>query len=572
MAVIGKRKRWNWLAWLALLAIVGLVVMQRLSASRAASGTGLPVGVEIAKTEVGTQQQKISSTGVVASQIGTQVKIGSQITGRIIALPFDVGSYVKAGQVVARLDLPDLQAQVDQQRHSVTAAEASFAQSQSRYKQALESSGFTSEQTAAQIAEANAALRAAKAKVDSSQASARLQPIQTRTDILRAQAALSSSLSAQKQVAQTIRQQIQQTQASLDDAQVAADNAKRSFGRQKQLLDKGFIAQEVVDQAESTYKQTLARLENMKATLDITREKTRADTQSAQDQVDQAKASLTAVQAETLQDTVREADLRNAIESQGQAKAALVLQQANHRQDKIKEMAIEESRNAMLQAQANVQQSKSQLKYQLDQLDKTIIHSPISGTVLSITAQQGETVAAGLAAPTLITVADLRRLEVRAYVDETDIGHIRLGLPAEARVEAFPGHIFRGKVTKIASASTIKDNVITYETTIAINNAEGLLRPDMTADVSLILGEHKNVLLVPSESVHRETRRSIVYVLHANLTNAERVEVREVAVGFDDGARTEIKKGLKGGETVVVAGLPRLGVRASDSPSERSGK
>lgn len=559
-----KRRRWSWLPWVALAIVLGMMAYQRKVQSTTSRGA-LPGGVEITKTVIGTQQQKIASTGVIASQIGTQVRIGSQIAGTIRSLPADVGSHVKAHQIVAILDLPDIQAQVEQQRHVVASNEAALAQARSLYQQAVEGYGLSTTQTKAQIDQADATLRAAIAKVDSSSAAATQQPTQTKADIDRANAALSSAKSAEKQVEQTVDLQVLQAQANIDDAQATLDTNRRTLARQQALLAKGYIAADVVDQTDAVVKQGVAKLQNMKAAFAITKEKNRDDLQAAHDQVKQAEAALAAAEAEKLLDVGHQADLRNAQETARQAQAGLALQQAGTRQDRIKKMAIEQAYGAVVQAEANVRQARAQLKYENDQFDKTVIRSPIDGTVLSITSQQGETVSAGFSVTTLITVADLNRLEVRAYIDETDIGHIRLGLPAEIRVEAFPNKVFRGNVTKIASASTIKDNVVTYETTIALKSTEGLLRPDMTADVSVILGERPNVILVPSEAVHREVKRSIVYVLHPEKTDADRVEVREVKPGFDDGTNTEIRSGLKLGESVVVAGLPRLGVRAPDA-------
>ncbi len=564
MTAAGKKKRLGWIPWAGVVILLGVVMVQRRSASTAPGGP-LPTGVEVAKAERGTQQRKIAATGIVASQIGTQVKIGSQITGRIRELPADVGTRVKANQVVAVLDLPDLQAQVDQSRHSVASSEAAVAQAKSRFEQAQQLAGFTAEQTAAQIADAEAALSAAQARVESAQASAKLQPIQTVSEIKKAEAALSSARSAELQTKQTVAQQILQAQSSLDDAHAAVIQAKKTLDRQRQLLAKGYIAGDIVDQSDATYQQLTARNKSAQAALDIAKEKTRADLQAAHDQVSQAQATVEAARAGKFQDQVQLADLKNANETVRQMRAALNLQRTGARQDLIKKMAIAESRSALLQSEAVLLQARAQLKYQLDQADKTIIRSPISGTVLSITAQQGETVAAGFSAPTLITVADLSRLEVRAYVDETDIGKVKLGQPCEVRVEAFAGKVFKGNVTKIAASSTTKDNVVTYETTIAVSNEEGLLRPDMTADVSVILGEKSNVLLVPSESVHREVTRNVVYLLHANKPESERVEVRPVKTGFDDGTKVEVTDGLVEGDTVVVAGLPKLGVKAPDS-------
>ncbi len=575
MAAGQKRKRRAWPVWVAVVVVLlvgGQFVRSRMAGGPGGPGGGSDTGVQTAKAEITTQQQKIAASGVVASQTGTQVKIGSQITGRIAELPADVGTHVKAGQVVAVLDSPDYKAQVDMQRQAVASSVASLAQAKSRFEQASETAGYTREQTAAQIAQADAAMQAAQSQIDSSAATARLQPTQTATEIRRAEATLSTAKSSLTQAQVTARQQVQQSQSSVDDAQVALDNASRTLQRKQKLLKEGFVAAQEVDDAETAARQADAKLASAKASLEITREKVRADVQTAQDTVAQAQASLESAQAGKLQDAVRQAELQSARQSLAQSAAALKLRFADRRQDRIKVMAVKEAANAVAQSQASLLQARAQLSYQEAQFAKAVVRSPIDGTVLSITAQQGETVAAGLSAPTLITVADLTKLEVRAYVDETDIGKTKIGLPAEVRVEAFPGKVFKGKVTKIASASTVKDNVVTYETTVAVENPEGLLRPDMTADVTLILGEYPNVLTVPSESIHREVSRTLVYVLHPEKEGQDKVETRPVELGFDDGAHTGIKSGLKEGETVVVAGLPRLGVRAPDAQRGEPGR
>jgi RND family efflux transporter MFP subunit len=322
-----------------------------------------------------------------------------------------------------------------------------------------------------------------------------------------------------------------------------------------------------VDDTRTNYAQAAARLQNAQANLAIVKEKTDADLQNARDQVLQAEATLRAAEAARQQDLMRDAEARNARETVRQAQATLDLRRSSRTQDKIRGQAFRESQAAVRQADASLKQAQALLDYQRAQLDKAVIRSPISGTVLTVTTQQGETVAAGFQVQTLITVADLNRLEVRAYVDETDIGRVRLGLPAEVRVQSYQDRVFHGKVTKVSASSTIKDNVVTYETTIAISDANGMLRPDMTADVSLILGRRPDVLLIPAEAVHREVDRALVYVLHREKQGKERVEKREVKIGPSDGTQTEIRSGLKDGEEVVLAGLPRLGVQATDAQS-----
>jgi HlyD family secretion protein len=563
---VKKRRpfRWGWI-WAVVLAaaVAGYGIWYRQTVMAAAGK--LPAGVQTARVTRGNIDQKITATGVAAAQTGAKVNIGSQISGRIRSLPADVGTVVRAGQVVAVLDAPDLQAQVEQQRQSVSVAEAGLEQAESRLRQALLTAGLSKAQTRAQIDEADSAVKGADERLRVAEAARQMQPSQTTSEISRAQAALSTARSGERQVRQTTNLQILQAQTAIDDARAAQENTGRQLRRQQALLAHGYTSRQDVENARTAYVQAGARLRNAEANQTIVKEKTEADLQNAKDRVAEAEAELIAAQARRLQDTMREAEERSARQTKRQAEATLALRRTGRTEDVIRQRAVEEARSAVRQSRANLRQARALLQYQAAQLDKAIIRSPINGTVLSITAQQGETVAAGFSAPTLITVADLKRLEVRAYVDEVDVGKARLGLPAEVRVESFPNHVFHGRVTKIAASSTVKDNVVTYETTIAIGDARGLLRPDMTADVTLILGRTPDVLMVPTEAVHREVVRSVVYVLHREKQGKERVEERTVRTGVQDSSHTQVLSGLKEDEEVVLAGLQRLGVKAIDA-------
>lgn len=563
--VAKKRKRipWGWI-------VVGLLVVggggySYWQSTNSQKASELPTGVQVGKAETGEISQKITASGVVAAQVGAKANIGSQIAGLVRSLPADVGAKVRAGQVVAVLDAPDLQAQVEQQRQNVSVSRASLEGAESRLRQARLNAELSVNQTRNQIAEAEFARRAAQQRLKLAQANTELQPTQVSSEIERAEAALSTAKSQEVQVKQTVNLQLLQAKTNVDEARAAAVNSERIVRRQQALLSRGFISRQEVDDSRTSLQQTQARFQSAQANANIVKEKTAADLQTAQNQVAQAEASLRVAKANTLQGTMRAAEEQNAREAIRQAEATLALRRANKTQDLIRKRAVEEARAAVLQARASVKQTEAALRFQEAQLDRAIIRSPLTGTVLTVATQQGETVAAGFQVQTLITVADLNRLEVRAYVDEVDIGQTRLGLPAEIRVESFPNRVFQGKVSKVAAASTVKDNVVTYETTIALENREGLLRPDMTADVTLVLGRRPNVRLVPTEAVHREVDRSVVYVLHREKQGPERVETRAVTTGVQDGSHTQILTGLKDGEEVVLAGLQRLGVKAKDS-------
>jgi HlyD family secretion protein len=188
------------------------------------------------------------------------------------------------------------------------------------------------------------------------------------------------------------------------------------------------------------------------------------------------------------------------------------------------------------------------------QNDKTVIRTPISGTVLSLDVQQGETIAAGLSAPTLIRVTDLHRLQVDAFVDETDVGSVEVGQPATITVDAYPNRTFRGRVVKIASGATMQENVVTYDTTVTVDNPERLLKPDMTATVRIIVGQRRDVLAVPIEAVKPGPRGQVVYVLEGT-----KIVPHRVVTGISNDILTEIIHGLRAGDTIVLAGYQPQG-------------
>jgi RND family efflux transporter MFP subunit len=201
-------------------------------------------------------------------------------------------------------------------------------------------------------------------------------------------------------------------------------------------------------------------------------------------------------------------------------------------------------------AEAQVQQARATLRMAEANLGYATITAPMSGVVASVSTQQGETVTSGSAAaqaPTFVTIIDLARLQVDAYVDETDIGKVRVGQEAIFSVDAFPDKEFGGKVTAIYPKALIQQNVVTYDVVIAIDNRQGLLRPDMTANTTITVARRENVLAVPNQAVRREDGDRVVFA-----QAGDRLVRRPVKTGWKDKTYTEVLSGLKEGERVVV--------------------
>lgn len=203
---------------------------------------------------------------------------------------------------------------------------------------------------------------------------------------------------------------------------------------------------------------------------------------------------------------------------------------------------------ALRLAQRQVEAAKAALQEAEARLSYATILAPISGVIGSVSTQEGETVSAGLSAPTFVTLIDLNRLQVDAFVDEVDIGKVRLGQHALFTVDAFPGKEFEGKVAAIYPKAVLQENVVNYDVVLEIQTPyAGLLRPDMTANVTIFLEARTGVLALPAQAVKREGGKNLVYV-----SSGGQVEAREVKVGWKDGQWIEIASGVPEGQTVLL--------------------
>jgi len=220
---------------------------------------------------------------------------------------------------------------------------------------------------------------------------------------------------------------------------------------------------------------------------------------------------------------------------------------------------LELGERAAAVSEARVAEARAAVALADTQLGQARIVAPIDGVISSVSTQEGETVSAALAAPTFVTIVDLDRLEVWAYVDETDIGRIRVGQAARFTVDTFPDRAFEGAVAAVYPRAEIRDNVVNYVVVVRFPPpADRVLKPEMTASVSIVLERRPGVLLVPRRAVRSEGGRTVVLV-----QDGERVTARPVVVGRRDEVSCEIVEGLREGEAVLVAaaspGAPRPG-------------
>lgn len=298
-----------------------------------------------------------------------------------------------------------------------------------------------------------------------------------------------------------------------------------------------------IRQAEAVLNNRKAKLQVIQQTRPKEINRARAAIGELAAQLDLARLTLQRQQALREGDFVSQESLDkaqnevNVLEAQLlSARENLALIEARYKAD------LKVARSEVAEAEAARESAGINLAY-------ATIRAPIAGVVGSISTQEGETVAASLSAPTFITLIDLDRLQVHDFVDETDIGVVRVGQEAHFTVDAYPGHVFKGKVKTIYPMATIQENVVYYEVIISIvGTGEAVIRPEMTANVRIIIDSHPQALAVPNEAVVRKDGKYLVAAVDPD----GNIEERLITVGWVDNEYTEILSGLKEGEAVLI--------------------
>ncbi|MBM4313729.1 MAG: HlyD family efflux transporter periplasmic adaptor subunit [Deltaproteobacteria bacterium] len=193
---------------------------------------------------------------------------------------------------------------------------------------------------------------------------------------------------------------------------------------------------------------------------------------------------------------------------------------------------------------------RAQLEQQEVRLTYTRIHSPITGIISDVTAQEGETIVAGLQVANLVTVLDPTRLEMWIYIDETDIGRAKPGLKCEYTVDTYPEQTFTGVITKIYPQPVVKENIVYYLSIVKVSAGDArYLRPEMTTHVKIVTTEKTGVLTVPNAAVKFEKGRQIAY---KTVKGPKKVEKVELKLGIRGEERTEILSGVPEGTELAT--------------------
>ncbi len=248
-------------------------------------------------------------------------------------------------------------------------------------------------------------------------------------------------------------------------------------------------------------------------------------------------------------------------------------------------VSADEYENALLayrQAKEQVASSRENVQKAQTNLGYATITSPIDGTVISKSVEEGQTVAASFNTPELFTIAkDLKNMQVIANVDEADIGGVAVGNRVNFTVDAYPDDTFEGVVKQVRLEATTTNNVVTYEVVISAPNADLKLKPGLTANVTIFTKEQANILSVANkalrftptkETVGKDMKivdckgKNKVWTLNGNTLTAHSVNI-----GQSDAMHTQIISGIKAGQSVITEIVVDASEDEEDSQQQSQG-
>jgi len=283
----------------------------------------------------------------------------------------------------------------------------------------------------------------------------------------------------------------------------------------------GTVTEVLVEEGNNVTKgQVLAKLDA--ASLESAVKIAELQVKIAQEQVKQAQAQY----------EIASLNLKNA---------------ATPSQEKVLREQVDIAEASWSAARLSLEIAKLNLESAKLNLEKAIIVAPFDGVVADITITEGQQISTAALATPAISLVDTSKIEMSGFVDELDIAIVKLGQEANITLDALPDEEVKGKVSFISPTGTNRAGVISYATTITLENLPEQLRDGMSATAEVIVERRDNVLMIPNKAIQGSWENPIVQVLADG-----QIERREISLGLSDGTNTEVLSGLEEGEKVVI--------------------
>jgi HlyD family secretion protein len=467
--------------------------------------------------ERGSLVSSIAAVGSVRAR--HEVLLSFDTSGRVSEVQVEAGEAVEAGQVLAQLNVADLELQVRN-------AEAALAVSRAQLDQ-LNAGPRPEEVVAAQaqVKAMQAALDQATAQRDQLLAGA------TEAEIAAARAAVRSAQASYDRVeAGLSAEDVAVAQAALDSAQAALEQAQAAYDPVKDRPEVRMLPESLALRNATIERQRAQANYNA-----LMSHPTKAELAAATAQIAQAEAQLAQLlAAQEPQLRIAEASVSAAQAQRDIAQAQLELLQTGATQEQI------------AAAEAQVEQAQVVLDSARLAMEKAILRAPIGGLVARVDVEVGESVGPQTPAMTLTGGSQFR---IEADVDEADIGWIATGQEAVINFDAFPDYTLQGRVVAIAPLASIDIGIVSYRVTIETETTDLPLREGMTANTKIVKDQREDVLLIPNLAISIDPETGAQTVARQTATG---VQQAEIATGLSDDLYSEVTAGLEEGDVLII--------------------
>lgn len=476
-----------------------------LAQQRAARASTVPQ-VAVARAELRDLETTFEATGTLEAP--RKVDITPKVSGRILFLTAHEGDRVTQGQVLVRIDDSQVEAEVRKQS-------ANVAEAQSKLAQALIAQGPTDVGVKTQVRQQEAAVASAAADYGQARQNLQYQLAAAQADVQDAQGKVDAAVAAMNTAS-----------SAINSAQATLTNAQAHYNRLANLLAKGYVSGQEVDNARTTVGVQEAEVESARSKL-------RAAEAARDSALGQLKSSEHQVNITRTKGT---ADVEAARQKLAQTKASLEYARANTAQSPAYRQGVAALKASVAAAQAAERSAEAQRA-------ETVLTCPMDGAITGRYQDPGAMASSG---QKILTIESFKQIWVSVSVPEDVSSAIRLGDNLDVTFDTFPGQIFPAAVVQVNPSADPEARQFTVRA--ALDNAAGAFRPGMFAHVTIVTQRADQEIAVPREAVQRDPSGAYVTVVDPD----GKVRKQPVSVGLSDARYISISSGLDLGQQVVT--------------------
>lgn len=513
----------------------------------------------VAKAEKGDITEQVSVTGSLVPL--KRIKLEAQTEGQVEKVTVEVSDEVERGDLLIKLDQKQAEIQVEKSRNNINSIEQEIDLLNTKLENAKKNLEQVKDTTAENVDQAQTDLKSERQNLEDVKETENNELKHAYQD---ARSTLDSNyltgnkalieldnikddyFNSYDQISLKVKDKLERAETELRQAETLINQANSSQDREttKKALNK---LKQALKQAKEALRYTRDEAcEDPYYESQITSSvKTTLDTQK--DNVETAISNVTSAQQDVESQELSTNKNINSAQSQLNSAEATLRQAKAEREQKITqaESKIEELKQELKVKKSKLESAKSDLAQARENLKDTTITAPAKGTVTKVNIEEGETASPGAVVISMIPEKDYK---IEANVSEVNIGSIEEGNEVKVTFDAFPEEEYRGKVSKIDPAETVKQGVIYYQIEVLLDHYPEKLKPGFTANLDIIIGREKNVITVPYIAVKEDDQGSYVQVLKEGQIQKKRVEI-----GLEGDTEVEITKGLKEGEKILLS-------------------